>query len=591
MRFNIYILGCFIALVGVAHSATYYVSPSGDDSNDGSIGSPWKLPGKFNVLQPGDTGYFRAGTYDNPYIHGANNPGADFSKHVTLAAYPGEEVIISGTPTYGLFFNLFSASFLIDGLKFDACGEPAIWMLLDNADNSILRNTYFGECDNTALQVRLSNNVTIHNNTFYKSGNALDQGESDNVYVLGSTHVLFEYNYFSYGAHAAIDVIEFGDQYSSHIIMQKNVVDSYWGGGFYVHRGTTHAVIQDNIFRYAGAGTTYPKTGVQIAQELAIVRRNIISQSDATNYPDHCMVLNAFVFQSRNLSCVHNRIYNNIMYECGYYALKVNQKQYALIVDNIFLNNIMYKSKEGGDYEEYYEAGNYTIGFESYHAEAQYKWGEKFAEGVTYFESNIILNADNFTDKPNEVSLFWLETSTHRWTLTEAEELYPKVFKNNYEFNPGWVDAKNGDFNLRSDSQSIDAGSHLTKTTSAGSSTTTIQVEDPYYFIDGYDLIDGDMIQVGSNSPVMVTNVDFGTKTLTVDTAISFNMGDFVSLAYNGDAPDLGPFEYKMSSNAPSSGPSSTSAPTSNSPLAGKVNSVNRSAPTILVLVGALLAF
>lgn len=115
------------------------------------------------------------------------------------------------------------------------------------------------------------------------------------MYVLGSNNVLIEYNHFSYGAHAAIDVLEYDTSFSSHVIMQHNVVESYWGGGFYVHRGTTHAVMQDNIFLYAGAGTTYPKSNVQIAQEKAIVRRNIIAKSDGENYQDHCFVLNSFV--------------------------------------------------------------------------------------------------------------------------------------------------------------------------------------------------------------------------------------------------------------------------------------------------------
>lgn len=306
------------------------------------------------------------------------------------------------------------------------------------------------------------------------------------------------------------------------------------------------------------------------------------------------------MFQSRNQSCVHNRVYNNVFYECGYYAIKVNQKQTTITVDNLFVNNIMYRSKMGGDYEQYWEAGNYTIGFETYHAEAGYKWGdEKFAEGHVYFESNIILNADRTTDKPGDVSVFWLEVAQHRWTLDEVQTAYPKVFAKNYEFNPRFVDSENGNFNLRPDSQAIDAGSHLTKTTEAGSSTTTILVEDPYYFIDGYGLIDGDMIQVGSNSPVMVTNVDFDSKTLTVATPISFDSGATVSLAYSGSAPDLGAFEYYVaptpSAGSTPAGPAGNSPSGSNSPngqsVPVKVSGASSVAPMALVALVALLAF
>ena len=46
-------------------AATYYISPSGDDSNDGSIGSPWKtlLHATQTVLTPGDIIHVKPGTY------------------------------------------------------------------------------------------------------------------------------------------------------------------------------------------------------------------------------------------------------------------------------------------------------------------------------------------------------------------------------------------------------------------------------------------------------------------------------------------------------------------------------------------------
>lgn len=274
------------------------------------------------------------------------------------------------------------------------------------------------------------------------------------------------------------------------------------------------------------------------------------------------------------------------MFECGYYALKVNQKDYALMYDNVFVNNIMYRSKTGGDYEQYSTYGNYTIGFETFHAYPEYKWGDAFAQDHAYFEANIILNADATTDKPGDISLFWLETSEHRWNLTEATDKYPGVFKSNYEFNPGFVDEKNMDFHLRPDSKAIDAGVHLTKTTASGSATTTIPVEDPYYFIDGYGLIDGDMIRVGSNDAVMVTNVDFDTKILTVATPISFNKGDFVSLDYSGDSPDLGAFEFYVPPvpAAPNSPASNSNSP-SNAPQSRVASGVEQIAPPFATLL------
>jgi PKD repeat protein len=52
------------------------------------------------------------------------------------------------------------------------------------------------------------------------------------------------------------------------------------------------------------------------------------------------------------------------------------------------------------------------------------------------------------------------------------------------------------------------------------------------------------MVQVGSSGPVRITNVNYGTNTLTVATPISFSADDPVSLPYEGSAPDMGAFEY-----------------------------------------------
>ena len=46
---------------------TFYVSPSGSDSNPGTIDKPFKTWQKLSsVLKAGDTGYIRGGTYTSP---------------------------------------------------------------------------------------------------------------------------------------------------------------------------------------------------------------------------------------------------------------------------------------------------------------------------------------------------------------------------------------------------------------------------------------------------------------------------------------------------------------------------------------------
>ena len=75
-----------------------YVSPDGDDHNDGSIGSPLATPEGARLLlnekQPEkSTVWLRGGTY---YMANTFAYAASDCKNVAFRAYPGEQVIFSG---------------------------------------------------------------------------------------------------------------------------------------------------------------------------------------------------------------------------------------------------------------------------------------------------------------------------------------------------------------------------------------------------------------------------------------------------------------------------------------------------------------
>jgi hypothetical protein len=119
---------------------------------------------------------------------------------------------------------------------------------------------------------------------------------------------------------------------------------------------------------------------------------------------------------------------------------------------------------------------------------------------------------------------------------------------NNFVGDPSFVSESSLDFHLTSSSACIDAGAWLTTTTSAGSGTS-IPVADAGYFIDGYGIVDGDIIQLQDQaSTAMITGVNYDTNILTVNTSLTWSSGLGVALAYSGSAPDIGAFEYVSSS-------------------------------------------
>jgi hypothetical protein len=131
----------------------------------------------------------------------------------------------------------------------------------------------------------------------------------------------------------------------------------------------------------------------------------------------------------------------------------------------------------------------------------------------------------------------------------------PPEIVSNWDDNgtdPGFVDLSGidpndptlPDLSLVVGSTAEDAGDFLTTITSPSSTSNTFEVADAAYFTDGWGAIDGDLIQLsGQSQTARITQVDYGTNSLTVDQSLTFETGQGITLAYAGSAPDLGAFE------------------------------------------------
>ena len=101
--------------------------------------------------------------------------------------------------------------------------------------------------------------------------------------------------------------------------------------------------------------------------------------------------------------------------------------------------------------------------------------------------------------------------------------------------NPLFVNAATADFHLQASSPAIDAGVPWTSATVAGSSSTTLTVQ------DGRAFLAGDSIRIATQATVTVAAVS--GSTLTLSSARTWASGASVSPAYNGNAPDQGALE------------------------------------------------
>lgn len=205
-------------------------------------------------------------------------------------------------------------------------------------------------------------------------------------------------------------------------------------------------------------------------------------------------------------TCLNNRVYNNSFHR-NYRAIHTNTSE--PIYGNVFKNNIFFQNRE-------YELDRNFGG----------------AEREEYYLNNNILGTPVRINQRNT-------------SLSQLKSQYPDRWYGNLEVDPMFVDTANRDLRLQSTSPMIDAGGWLTTITSSSGSGVSFQVEDARYFMDGWGIIEGDLIQLeGQTTRARITNVDYNNNTITVDTSLTWTNGQGVSLAYEGSASDIGAYEY-----------------------------------------------
>jgi len=177
-------------LAGAAAATNYYVSPTGDDDNDGlAVGSAWASVDRgdaLGVIDPGDTVTVLAGTYlpgiytwisisgtaDDPIVYRAAEkhqariglPGVDWSVFFLDADYVElDGFAITEGNHHGIYLggsNCVVRDCLIYGMVWDGIN-------IEGDDNLIYRNTIYG-CEEDGIDnlAGATGNV-IHHNTIY----------------------------------------------------------------------------------------------------------------------------------------------------------------------------------------------------------------------------------------------------------------------------------------------------------------------------------------------------------------------------------------------------------------------------------------
>ncbi|HSD83856.1 MAG TPA: right-handed parallel beta-helix repeat-containing protein, partial [Anaerolineae bacterium] len=226
------------------------------------------------------------------------------------------------------------------------------------------------------------------------------------------------------------------------------------------------------------------------------------------------------IYSDEALYNQRNRVYHNVFYDndCAGIAMRGDA------LNHVYKNNILFKNRGiSGDC--------FGIG------PAQVVYRTPLAE--FFFERNDILN-----NGPGEAVIH--EEFGDGDTLAYFESHYPALFTDNLQVLPAFRDEAAYDFRLKSTSPLINAGVFLAHATANGSGTL-LPVDDARYFRDSFTItgVTGDRIQlVGQTEAVAIVGIDYTANTLTLDHALTWSANQGVSLAYEGNAPDVGAYEF-----------------------------------------------
>ena len=167
---------------------TYYIAPTGRDSNVGSITAPWKtIPKAASVVAAGDTVYLRGGVYNltatvNLSTRGPNGTAGNLIK---LWNYPGEIPILDfsgAVPGVRAFYFANKNYWDIKGLeirndKQSSAGEFFLTFDINNANNNIFENLSIHDNGGVGLAIEgNSDGNLILNSDFYQNSDTVTGG-------------------------------------------------------------------------------------------------------------------------------------------------------------------------------------------------------------------------------------------------------------------------------------------------------------------------------------------------------------------------------------------------------------------------------
>lgn len=490
----------FATVLQTAQAATWYVSAAASGTPDGmTLATAWTSLSAVNQaeLSPGDVVLVASGTYDGLFTITVG--GTSAASRITYrgidtgGGLPVVAAIEGGSINYvailGFQFTQPASSYQ---------NTPAIqlkgatgWLIQDNS----FYQTYGPPID---LHYHTPNNYNvIRCNTFndvgyfpptYTVGNDL-------VFVHGNNN-LVEYNTFRLGWHRVYI-------YGSNNIVRNNL-DSGTNDLLFTQSaelGLFPEHIDDVHGDYSSGGMS--------AQPPAYVFMDRNWWSDNAGVDGH-----NFLFQDVSA--------NGVAGGSGLLTNFVMRQNVCIRTGSYFMCDF-----QGTNFVRTY---NNTVAYGLAQLTSRFELTIGF--DTTYPSTNIVVQNNSFFETHCDVTQPIMSNAGTTNFVADYNAVYAggmlQYGSHNLTINPLFNDTANDDYTLQPSSQLVGAASPISTANGAGNSSTTLVVNDATGFCDGFGIADGDLIIVGSNSPVQISAVNFGTNTITLASPISWNNGDSV---------------------------------------------------------------
>jgi hypothetical protein len=288
-------------------SQVYYVATGGDDDNSGTEGQPFRTIGRgIRALGPGDALYVKSGTYAEALCNFPS--GTSWAAPVTIAAYPGDLVVIRPSWAYVAYFA-YCHHVMLDGFVLDGANVTHTVVLINEEAHHIrIQNSEVVGAPRSGILVSNYGSVDSDHNEFVNL-DVHDNGTTDfdhGIYLKTSNnlvdHCLIHHN-AGWGVHIYND--HHPDESANNNVVSNNVIydnaaagdrgpgivlssgsgnlaynNLIWGNdaGIQIAYGVSDAKAYNNVI-YAN-----DRYGIYVYPDSvnAIVRNNIICQNTGT---------------------------------------------------------------------------------------------------------------------------------------------------------------------------------------------------------------------------------------------------------------------------------------------------------------------